>query len=341
MFSCPLPIHDDSCIRLAHGGGGELTERLIRTLFLPALGESGEPPHDSTVLPQPGSRIALTTDAFVVHPAEFPGGDIGSLAVHGTVNDLAMSGARPLAMTAAFILEEGLEREVLERLARSMGNAARQAGVTLVAGDTKVVERGKGDGLYIAATGLGLVEHGQNIGPASIRPGDAVLLSGDVGRHGATIMNARAGIGLGGELESDSANVWPTVERLLEAGIELHCLRDVTRGGLAMTLNELAEDSNTGIVLAEESIPLSAPVQSACALLGLDPLQAACEGRFIAIVPEENAARTLELLRKDRTEAARIGTVGERETAPLLIDGLFGVRRVLPKPLGEQLPRIC
>lgn len=341
MLTCPLPHHDDSRIRLAHGGGGELTEQLIRNLFLPALGAPGALPHDSTVLPQPGSRIALTTDAFVVHPAEFPGGDIGSLAVHGTVNDLAMSGARPLAMTAAFILEEGLERALLQRLARSMGEAARRAGIALVAGDTKVVERGKGDGLYIAATGLGLVEHDLAIGPASIRPGDSVLVSGDLGRHGATIMNARAGIGLTGMLESDSADVWPTVDRLLRAGIALHCLRDVTRGGLAMTLNELAEDSETAIVLDEESIPIPEPVQSSCALLGLDPLQAACEGRFIAIVPEADAARTLELLRQERPEAALIGTVGERETAPLLIDGLFGVRRVLPKPLGEQLPRIC
>lgn len=341
MFSCPLPHHDHSRIRLAHGGGGELTEQLIRNLFLPALGGDGAIPHDSTVIPWPGGRIAVTTDAFVVHPAEFPGGDIGSLAVHGTVNDLAMSGARPLVMTAAFILEEGLECALLERLARSMGEAARRAGITLAAGDTKVVERGKGDGLYIAATGLGIAEHDLDIDPASIRPGDAVLVSGDVGRHGATIMNARAGIGLSSTLESDSASVWPTVARLLEAGIPLHCLRDITRGGLAMTLNELAEDSGTSIVLREADIPVPEAVRSSCALLGLDLLQTACEGRFLAIVPEVDALRTQKVLQEDRSEAACIGTVVSYETAPLLIEGLLGVRRLVSKPLGEQLPRIC
>ena len=252
-----------------------------------------------------------------------------------------MSGARPLHLTAAFILEEGLDNALLRRVAHSMGSAAQRAGITLVAGDTKVVERGKGDGIYIATTGIGVVEHGQDIGPSSIRVGDSVLVSGDLGRHGATIMNARAGIGIESELRSDSANVWPAVSRLLEAEVAIHCLRDITRGGLAMTLNELAEDSGTGIVVREKDIPVSAPVRASCDLLGLDPLQAACEGRFIAIVPEQDAARTLDLLREDHPEASLIGTVGERRTAPLMIDGLLGVRRLLAKPLGEQLPRIC
>lgn len=341
MFSCPISHDDDNRIRLAHGGGGEMTARLIHDIFLPAFGSGNAPLHDSTVILSPGARLAVTTDGFVVHPSEFPGGDIGSLAVHGTLNDLAMSGAHPLYLTTAFILEEGLDRVLLQRIAQSMGSAARRAGVSLVAGDTKVVERGKGDGIYIATTGIGVVEHGQDIGPSSIRPGDSVLVSGDLGRHGATIMNARAGINVESELGSDSASVWPAVSRLLDAKVALHCLRDITRGGLAMTLNELAEDSGTGIVVREKAIPVSTPVRASCDLLGLDPLQAACEGRFIAIVPEQDAARTLDLLREDHPEAALIGTVGERRTAPLLIDGLLGVRRVLAKPLGEQLPRIC
>lgn len=341
MFSCPIPHDDDTRIRLAHGGGGEMTARLIRDIFLPAFGEGNPPLHDSTVIPSPGARLAVTTDGFVVHPCEFPGGDIGSLAVHGTLNDLAMSGARPLHLTAAFILEEGLDTGLLRHVAQSMGRAAWRAGVTIVAGDTKVVERGKGDGIYIATTGIGVVEHSQDIGPASIRPGDSVLVSGDLGRHGTTIMNTRAGISIESELRSDSANVWPIVSRLLDAQVALHCLRDITRGGLAMTLNELAEDSGTGIVVRETDIPVSAPVRASCDLLGLDPLQSACEGRFIAIVPEQDAMRTLGLLREETPEAALIGTVGKRQTAPLLIDGLLGVRRVLAKPLGEQLPRIC
>ncbi len=341
MFSCPLPQNDDSRIRLAHGGGGEMTAQLIRDVFLPAFGTTGAALHDSTAIPCPGGRLAVTTDGFVVHPAEFPGGDIGSLAVHGAVNDLAMSGARPLYLTAAFILEEGLEIDLLRRVAQSMGDAARQAGVSLIAGDTKVVEHGKGDGIYIATSALGVVEHDMAIGPGAIRPGDAVLVSGDLGRHGITVMNERAGIRLESALQSDSANVWPSVSRLIDAGIEIHCLRDITRGGLAMTLNELAEDSGTGIVIREDSVPVSPLVRHSCELLGLDPLQAACEGRFLAVVPESDASRTLALLREADAEAALIGAVGERQTAPLLIDGLLGVRRVLAKPWGEQLPRIC
>ena len=341
MFTCPIPAPDPTRIRLAHGGGGEMTGKLIEEIFLPAFGSNGQPQHDSAILAAPAGSIAVTTDSFVVHPLEFPGGDIGSLAVHGTVNDLAMSGARALYLTAGFILEEGLDTAILSRIARSMGQAARQAGVTIVAGDTKVVEQGKGDGLYINTSGIGVIEHTLAIAPASIRPGDAILVSGDIGRHGITIMSARAGIDLQTDLQSDSANLWPSVENLLQAGISIHCLRDITRGGLSMTLNELAETSGTTILLDETSIPVCAAVQSACDLLGLDILQTACEGRYIAIVPEKQAEQTLLSLQRHNPEAAIIGTVMPSGTAPLLIDGLLGVRRILSKPYGEQLPRIC
>ncbi len=341
MFACPIPAPDPHRIRLAHGGGGELTGRLIEEIFLPAFGTGSHPLHDSSVVSLPQGNIAVTTDSFVIHPLEFSGGDIGSLAVHGTVNDLAMSGARPLYLTAGFILEEGLDTAILSRIARSMGQAARQAGITIIAGDTKVVEKGKGDGIYINTSGIGIIEHSQTIAPTAIREGDTILVSGDIGRHGITIMSARAGIDLQTDLQSDSSNLWPSVETLLQNGIAIHCLRDITRGGLSMTLNELAETSGTTILLDETSIPVCDAVRSACDLLGLDILQTACEGRYIAIVPEKQAQQTLLALQRHNPAAAKIGTVIPLGTAPLLIDGLLGVRRILSKPYGEQLPRIC
>lgn len=341
MFTCPIPAPDPHRIRLAHGGGGEMTSRLIEDIFLPAFGTENLTQHDSAVVSAPKGKLAITTDSFVVHPIEFSGGDIGSLAIHGTVNDLSMSGARPLYITAGFILEEGLDTAVLSRIAHSMGQAARQAGITIVAGDTKVVEQGKGDGLYINTSGIGIVEHSLAIAPSSIEPGDAVLVSGDIGRHGITIMSARAGIDLQTDLQSDSANLWPSVSTLLQSGIAIHCLRDITRGGLSMTLNELAETSGTTILLDETAIPVCETVRSTCDLLGLDILQTACEGRYLAIVPEKQAEQTLLALQRHNPEAARIGTVIPSGTAPLLIDGLLGVRRILSKPYGEQLPRIC
>lgn len=341
MFTCPIPAPDPHRIRLAHGGGGEMTSRLIEEIFLPAFGTGKQPQHDSAVLAAPKGHIAVTTDSFVVHPLEFAGGDIGSLAVHGTANDLAMSGARPLFLTAGFILEEGLDTAVLSRIACSMGQAAHRAGIAIVAGDTKVVEQGKGDGIYINTSGIGIIEHNHAIAPASIKPGDAVLVSGDIGRHGITIMSTRAGIGLHTDLQSDSANLWPSVDTLLQTGIAIHCLRDITRGGLSMTLNELAETSGTTILIDETAIPVCETVRSTCDLLGLDILQTACEGRYIAIVPEEQATPTLLALQRHNPSAARIGTVLPTGTAHLLIDGLLGVRRILAKPYGEQLPRIC
>lgn len=285
----------------------------------------------------------MTTDSFVVQPLEFPGGSIGSLAVHGTVNDLAMSGAEPLYLTAGFILEEGLPLEVLARVARDMAAAARAAGVRIVTGDTKVVERGKGDGIYINTAGVGIVRHGLEISPSSVRPGDSVLLSGDLGRHGMTIMSLRAGLSFGDGLESDSAPLHESVAAVIRAGIPVHCLRDVTRGGLTATLSEIAESAGLTVKLNEMSIPVREDVRAACGLLGLDPLQVACEGRYLAVLPREHEEEALNLMRGCGVSAGAcvIGRVEELGTAPLLMTGLLGVERVLTMPSGMQLPRIC
>lgn len=344
MFECPVPDFSFDCIQLAHGGGGRLMNDLIRTVFLEAFGMSpGGVQNDAAVLDASFERLALTTDSFVVQPLEFPGGNIGSLAVHGTVNDLAMSGAVPLYLTAGFILEEGLPVDVLRRVVTGMGAAAQAAGVRIVTGDTKVVERGKGDGVYINTAGVGAVRHGLDISPLSIFPGDSVLLSGDLGRHGMTIMSLRAGLSFGEGLTSDSAAVHESVAAMIRGGIAVHCLRDVTRGGLTATLSEIAEASGCTVSLDEESIPVRPDVRAACGLLGLDPLQVACEGRYLAIVPRSEEAAALELMRGCAVSsgACLVGRVEAFRTAPLLMTGSLGVERVLDMPSGMQLPRIC
>lgn len=343
-IACPLPAADRERIELGHGGGGALMHQLIEGLFRPAFGIAPDAPaHDGASLPIGGSRLAFTTDSFVVSPLEFPGGDIGALAVIGTVNDLAMCGARPLYLSAGFILEEGLELALLRRIAASMGEAAAAAGVRLVTGDTKVVERGKGDGLYINTAGVGLIPQGVAIGPQFVRPGDAVLLSGDVGRHGIAIMAAREGLGFETAIESDMASLAPLVHALTEAGVELHCLRDLTRGGLATALVEIATGARVAMRVDERAVAVSDAVRGACEILGLDPWYVANEGRLVACVPEAMAARTLAILRSHpgSEEAAVIGRVTEAGGRGLVLAEAIGGARVLDMLSGEQLPRIC
>ncbi|HXR05679.1 MAG TPA: hydrogenase expression/formation protein HypE [Candidatus Acidoferrum sp.] len=342
--ACPIPIRQYPRVLLAHGGGGTLMHELLEKMFFAAFGKPpAEGRHDSVVLPFPAGRLAFTTDSYVVRPIIFPGGDIGSLAVHGTVNDLAMSGARPLWLSAAFILEEGLPMETLWRVVRSMRDAAGRCGVRIVTGDTKVVDQRHGDGLFINTAGIGVIEHPLVIAPASVRAGDAVLLSGDLGRHGMAIMSVREGLEFQGKIESDSAPVSDLVLQLLAAGLEIHCLRDVTRGGLASALNEIAREARRKITVDSSSIPLREDVHAACELLGLDPLQVACEGRFVAFVPAAAADQALFLMRRHDggAGAARIGAVEEGDPPLVVLKNDLGASRILDMAGGEQLPRIC
>ena len=341
--SCPLPASSERVL-LAHGGGGRLSQQLFEELFLPALRSPElEARHDGALLSAGGARLAFSTDAYVVDPLIFPGGDIGSLAVHGTVNDLAMCGARPRWLSAAFVLEEGLPLSTLRRVVASMGAAAAAAGVALVTGDTKVVDRGRGHGLYLTTSGVGVVEHGAAIGPQAVRAGDAILLSGDLGRHGIAIMATREGLEFETTIESDSAPVHAPVLALLEAGLEVHCLRDLTRGGLASALVEVAQAAGLGCALDGAQIPVEEDVQGACELLGLDPLQVANEGRFVCFLPAAQAERALEVLRKHPVSAGAtaIGVVSSARPGLVELDTGFGSSRLLDMLSGEQLPRIC
>ncbi len=342
----------ENVIRLAHGAGGRMMNDLIRELFAPPLdNEFLRQMADATIIqpatsnqqPATGLRLAISTDSFTVRPLFFPGGDIGSLAVHGTVNDVAMAGARPLWLTAAFILEEGLEMEVLERVVRSMAAAARRAGVQVIAGDTKVVERGHGDGIYINTTGVGVVMDGVEVGPDQARPGDVVLLSGTVGDHGIAVLSQREGLAFETRLVSDSAPLNGLVEVLLEAAPHTHCLRDPTRGGLAAALNELAGSSGVGIEIEERAVPVRPAVAAACEMLGFDPLTVANEGKLVAIVPPEEAEKALAAMQAHPLgrEAVRIGVVTGEHPGMVLARTPIGGRRVVDMPLGELLPRIC
>lgn len=299
--------------------------------------------HDSAQFTVPVGRLAMTTDSYVVRPLFFPGGDIGSLAVHGTVNDLAMSGARPVYLTSAFILEEGLSMEVLWRVVCSMRDAAEQCGVQIVTGDTKVVEKRGGDGLYINTAGIGVIEHSRDILPYNIRPGDSVIVSGDLGRHGMAIMAVREGLQFESTIESDSAPVHEPVLELLKAGIEVHCLRDLTRGGLASALNEIADVAGIKIVIEERDVPVREDVHAACEMLGLDPLLVANEGRFVAFVAANDTARALNILHRHpiSARAVPIGEVQKSNEPLVTIRSTIGVSRILDMPTGEQLPRIC
>jgi hydrogenase expression/formation protein HypE len=345
-LSCPVPVGEPGLIQMAHGGGGRRMQRLLEEVIRPRL----ENPildqrHDSAVLPSAdrGRRLAFTTDSYVVRPLFFPGGDIGSLAVNGTLNDLAMSGARPLYLSAAFILEEGLPVETLARVCASMRQAADAAGVAVVTGDTKVVDRGKGDGMYVNTAGIGVIEHGQTWEPRQIRAGDAVLVSGDIGRHGMAIVAMREGIELETTLESDCASVAGLVMELLKAGVTAHCLRDLTRGGLASALVEIAETSGTSMRLDEAAIAVHDQVRAACELLGFDALHVACEGRFVAIVPADQAEAALAVMRGNSVGAGaqRIGEVQAGEPGLVMLRNRLGTERIVDMLSGEQLPRIC
>jgi hydrogenase expression/formation protein HypE len=344
VLQCPVPIADRTEITIGHGGGGQLTEELINRIFRPAFANPAlECRHDGAVLEAGGARLAFSTDAHVVSPLFFPGGDIGKVAVNGTVNDLAMCGARPLWLSAGFVLEEGLSIETLRRVAASMSAAAAAAGVAIVTGDTKVVERGKGDGLYVATAGIGLVDHGLSIGPAQIREGDAVILSGDIGRHGMAIMAVREGLAFESPIESDCAPLAAPVAALLSAGLEVHCLRDLTRGGLATALIELAETRKLVIAVDERAVPVSEEVRGACEILGLEPLYVANEGRFVCFVPEADAPEALKVLARTAPGGppAVIGRVRASSTGEVLLRSVIGAERILHRLSGEQLPRIC
>jgi hydrogenase expression/formation protein HypE len=349
-WSCPTPLDYHDTIQLAHGGGGRLMRSLIARLLLPqferperAGSAPRRPPHDSAVLDLNGVRVAFTTDSFVVSPLFFPGGDVGKLAVYGTVNDLAMAGAVPQFLSCGLILEEGTPLETLRRVVASMQQAAEEVGVRIVTGDTKVVDRGKGDGIFINTAGIGLIPDGIDVSPARVVPTDRVLVSGDLGRHGIAIMSVREGLQFEGALPSDCASLAGLVAELTALGADLHCLRDLTRGGLAAALIEIAEDARVGIDVAEATIPVAAPVAGACELLGLDPLYVANEGRLIAIVAESAADRALDILRQHAAapQPALIGVVGERHPGAVELRTPFGSGRLLDLPSGEQMPRIC
>ena len=338
-----------SAIELGHGGGGLLSQQLLHELLLPALASGTGILHDAALLEPQAGRLAFTTDSFVVRPLLFPGGDIGRLAVFGSVNDLAMAGARPLALSLGLILEEGLPLSTLERILHSIRDSAAACGVAVRTGDTKVVERGKGDGIYINTSAIGLLEHGLEIHPGRVRPGDAVLVSGDLGRHGLAILTARGELGLESPLASDLAPLLGTVQALLAAGLEPHCLRDLTRGGLASAIDEIARAAGCCVVLEEGAIPVHPAVDGACQLLGLDPLGLANEGRMVVLLPAAQADAALETLRRFQGEASWIGTVAEplgqagalEQRHPVQLRGALGVLRPLEPERGDQLPRIC
>ena len=342
---CPIPIGDYPSVLLAHGGGGRLTQMLIERMFLQAFDNPAlELLHDGAVLDVAGSRLAFSTDSFVISPLFFPGGDIGSLAVHGTVNDLAMCGARPLGLSAGFILEEGLPMEQLWQVVRSMQAAAQAAGAPIVTGDTKVVDRGKGDGVFINTAGLGLIPPGVQIAPRRARPGDAVVINGAIAVHGIAIMSVREGLEFETALLSDSAPLHELVARMLDlSGEQIHVLRDPTRGGVASALNEIAAQAGIGIRLDERAIPIAEEVRGACEILGLDPLYVANEGKCLAIVARESAEAILATMRTHPLghDAAIIGEVVDDHPGKVFLRSRIGGLRVVDMLSGEALPRIC
>ena len=345
VLQCPVPLPPGATVLLGHGSGGKLTHELIRDVLVPILGDVSGPElarlGDAAVVEAGGQRIAFTTDAFVVTPSFFPGSNIGELAVNGTVNDLAMMGAAPLFLSAALILEEGLPLEDLGLVVTAMAEACRRAGVALVTGDTKVVENGSADGLFVITSGIGLVPEGVDVGPERARSGDRILVSGPVGSHGVAVMSRRAGLEFEGELASDTQPLTGLVRAMLGAG-EVRVLRDATRGGLASVLNELAEASGVSMIADEGSIPVLAPVRAACEMLGLDPLYVANEGVCVAVVAPEDAEAVLAAARSHPAgeRAAIVGEVGEGPSRVSLRTGL-GATRPLIMLAGDQLPRIC
>jgi hydrogenase expression/formation protein HypE len=341
---CPLPISKVAQVLMGHGSGGKLSAQLIENLILPAFRNPElELLDDQAVLSINGSRLAFTTDSYVVTPIFFPGGDIGELAVNGTVNDLAMGGARPLYLSLAFILEEGLPISDLERVVESARRAAERAGVRIVTGDTKVVGKGSGDKVFINTSGIGLIPQGIELSSSRVSPGDAILLSGTIGDHGIAILSQREGLEFEGELLSDTAPLHDLAAAALDACPRIHAMRDPTRGGLAATLVEIASRRRLGIEVDESSIPMHDTVRGACEILGLDPLLVANEGKLVAFVPQEHSGRVLEALRGHPLgrDAARIGQVTDRHPGFVILRTPVGGERVLDLPFGEALPRIC
>jgi hydrogenase expression/formation protein HypE len=343
-WSCPLPLRSYPSIVLGHGGGGKLSAELVEHLIAPAFADPElDQLGDGAVLPRAAGRLAFSTDSYVVHPLFFPGGSIAELAVHGTLNDLAMRGARPLYLSVALILEEGLPMNVLGAIVERMAQAARAAGVRVVTGDTKVVDKGHGHGCYITTAGIGMVPEGVDIGPARAVTGDVVLVSGTLGDHGMAVMSVREGLEFGTELKSDTAALDSMVRDLLAAAPGTHVLRDPTRGGIASALNEIAERSGVGIEIEEARLPVRPQVQAACEILGLDPVYVANEGKLLAILPPEESAAALAALRAHPLgrEATAIGRVTATPRGMLVARTAIGGTRVVPMQIGEQLPRIC
>ena len=343
-WTCPLPLRDYPTIVMGHGGGGTLSADLVEYIFRPAFAnETLDRLGDSAVVSVAGGRLAVSTDSFVVKPHFFPGGSIASLAVNGTVNDVAMSGARPLYLTAGFVLEEGFPIETLARVAGEMAAAARAAGVAIVTGDTKVVERGRGDGIYINTAGIGFVPDGVLVAPQQVVPGDVILLSGTLGDHGMAIMSVREGLEFEAAIASDCAALNGLVADLLAAAPGVHCLRDPTRGGLASALNEIAGQAGVGMVVLEEAVPVRPEVRSACEVLGLDPFFVANEGKLIAFVPPDQADAALAAMRAHPlgVAAMRVGEVTARHPGMVVGRTGIGATRVITMQIGEQLPRIC
>jgi len=344
-WTCPLPLRDYPCVTIAHGGGGQLGADLVNHLFLPAFGApaAGAELTDAAVIEPGNEKLAFTTDSYVVQPLFFPGSDIGAMSVNGTVNDLAMVGAVPLALSTAFVLEEGLEMATLHAIALSMGRAAANAGVRLVTGDTKVVDAGHGDGVYITTTGIGVIPPGVTISPDRAGAGDHVIVSGPVGQHGIAVLSKREGLDFGTTIESDCAPLADAVASIIATGTDVHVLRDLTRGGLLAGLCELAEAGSVGVKVDESLIPVPDAVMAACRFLGLDPLSVANEGTFVAFVAPADSDRVLEALhaRPESRGAAVIGEVVSDHQGIVIGRTKLGGTRVLSRPLGEQLPRIC
>ena len=344
-WSCPLPLRDYPSIVMGHGGGGKLGNELVEHLFLPAFRNAAlEDLGDAAVLELASGRIAMSTDSFVVRPRFFPGGSIGELAVNGTVNDLAVSGAIPQYLTASFVLEEGLAMEELGAIVQAMGEAARVAGVKIVTGDTKVVERGHGDGCYITTAGVGVMRPGIQVGPKRAQVGDVVLVSGTIGDHGMAILSVREGLEFESQIRSDCAALNGLIDELLGAvGGAVHVMRDPTRGGVASTLNEIALSSGVGVEIEEKLLPVHGEVAAACELLGLDPVYVANEGKVVVFVAEEAAEQALAVMRRHPLglEAARIGRVTQEHAGMLVARSSLGAQRMVPTLIGEQLPRIC
>lgn len=343
-WSCPAPLRGRERIVLGHGGGGALSAELMEHVFAPAYGGRAlSTLADSAALEVDGARLAFSTDSFVVRPLFFPGGSIGDLAVNGTVNDLAMSGARPAYLSCGFILEEGVELDVVARVAEAVGAAARTAGVEIATGDTKVVEAGRGDGVYLNTAGIGVIPHGVDIRPRRAAPGDVVIVSGAIGVHGVAVLSRREGLEFEAAVESDCAALGSLVADMLAVTRDLHVLRDPTRGGVAAALNEIATAASVGVVLQERAIPVPEQVASACSMLGLDPMYVANEGKLLAFVPRTEADAVLTAMRAHPlgAEAAVIGECVTDHPGMVVARTGLGGTRVVDLPLGEQLPRIC